>query len=222
MELSTIEMPREQAREAFKDYRAAVRARHDEEDQSLMRGYRELATGRHLIRLSDTIRAGGFEQLEFRRSTARRGPRVMVTGQLPRLAVARADARLCFTDGVQQDGSVHFRGKGEIHARNRADRIDLPQVFEADEHLVGLADTWVTTWRTPRFRAIVPNVPPPLRPSDALGNYHLLFEAEWALAAPAAPVDPALIKHIGGDIWAVHAVWDLTELERAVLSGRGA
>src|SRR5438046_3023240 len=35
------------------------------------------------------------------------------------------------------------------------------------------------------------------------------------------PEDPALLKHIGGDLYAVVAVWNLTELERAVLSGRG-
>jgi hypothetical protein len=35
------------------------------------------------------------------------------------------------------------------------------------------------------------------------------------------PEDPALLKHIGGDLYAVLAVWNLTELERAVLSGRG-
>lgn len=32
--------------------------------------------------------------------------------------------------------------------------------------------------------------------------------------------DPALLKHIGGDLYAVLATWDLTELERSVLGGR--
>jgi hypothetical protein len=32
--------------------------------------------------------------------------------------------------------------------------------------------------------------------------------------------DPALLRHIRGDLWAVLAVWDLTELERAVLGQR--
>lgn len=31
--------------------------------------------------------------------------------------------------------------------------------------------------------------------------------------------DPALLKHIGGDLWAVVAVWNLTDLEMAVLAG---
>jgi len=66
---------------------------------------------------------------------------------------------------------------------------------------------------------MVPPVPPGLRPASAIGNYHVLWEAEWERVAPA---DPALLKHIGGDLYAVLAVWDLTELERAVLAGRFA
>jgi hypothetical protein len=34
------------------------------------------------------------------------------------------------------------------------------------------------------------------------------------------PVDPALLRHIRGDLWAVLAVWNLTDLERYVLSQR--
>lgn len=45
----------------------------------------------------------------------------------------------------------------------------------------------------------------------------MLFEAEWR---PEPPKDPALLRHIGGDLYSVVAVWDLTELERAVLAGR--
>lgn len=37
---------------------------------------------------------------------------------------------------------------------------------------------------------------------------------------PAPPGDPALLKHVGGDIYAVVATWDLSPLERLVLSGR--
>jgi hypothetical protein len=45
----------------------------------------------------------------------------------------------------------------------------------------------------------------------------------WDPERPPAPVDPALLRHIGGDLYAVdlYAVvvtWDLTEIERAVLA----
>jgi hypothetical protein len=64
---------------------------------------------------------------------------------------------------------------------------------------------------------MVPPVPPGLQPKFGLGNYHILWEAEWEMVAPK---DPALLKHIGGDLYAVLATWDLTEIERTVLAGR--
>ena len=66
-------------------------------------------------------------------------------------------------------------------------------------------------------RAMVPPVPPVHRPVSSLGNYHVLFEAIWEQVAPK---DPALLKHIGGDLYVVCATWDLTEIERTVLAGR--
>ncbi len=63
---------------------------------------------------------------------------------------------------------------------------------------------------------MVPLIPPALRPSTDFRNFHILWEAEWQRVAPK---DPALLKHVGGHLYAVLATWDLTELERAVLGG---
>jgi hypothetical protein len=71
-----------------------------------------------------------------------------------------------------------------------------------------------------RQRAMVPHVPPALRPIHSLDGYATLFEVEEWAPDPTAPADPALLKHIGGDLYAVLAVWDLSELERSVLNGR--
>jgi hypothetical protein len=71
------------------------------------------------------------------------------------------------------------------------------------------------------WAAILPLIPPRLRPPHGLDNYHLLWEAVWTRPRTRrAPGDPALLKHIGGDLWAVLAVWDLTPLEQAVLEMR--
>jgi hypothetical protein len=48
----------------------------------------------------------------------------------------------------------------------------------------------------------------------------VLWEVEEWKRIP--PVDPALIRHVRGDLWAVLATWDLTDLERYVLSQRPA
>jgi hypothetical protein len=68
------------------------------------------------------------------------------------------------------------------------------------------------------LKAMAPVIPPALRPAHHLRNYHLLWEAEWS-RIPRPPGDPALLKHVAGDLYAVLAVWDLTPLEQAVLAG---
>jgi hypothetical protein len=209
MELATIDMPVEEAQSAFEEYRAAVRERHDAEDEAIMRGYRVLARGQQVLRLSHTIRAGGVEDKVFR---GRWNSRNTVTVTLPRLAVARANRTEVWTRGVDERGACTMQTKRDPHVNNRVDVVRFAdETFEA-----GTTDEWGST---PRIKAVVPNVPPRLRPRVGLGNFHVLFEAEWGLD-PEPPVDPALLRHIGGDLYAVVATWDLTELERAVLSGR--
>lgn len=214
MELATIEMDPTTARKAFLDYRGAIRERHDAEDEAIMRAYRALASGKTLINLPDCIRAGGFTEVEFPTRQWRNGRYVNVTGYraVPNIAVGKADAKQVWTHGLQADGSVEMRDKRELSDRNKKDRVVVG----------GISGEWTELaepngWDKPRLSAIVPNIPPPLRPATALSNYHLLWEAEWAVE-PVPPVDPALIKHVSGDLYAVLAVWDLTEAERAVLS----
>lgn len=66
-------------------------------------------------------------------------------------------------------------------------------------------------------QAIVPIIPVHLRPRRGLANYHILWEAEWTRHYP---IDPYLLRRFGGDAWLVVAAWDLTDVERAVMSSR--
>lgn len=209
MELATIEMPVEDAQQAFEEYRAAVHARHDEEDEQIMRGYKVLAKGQQVLNLPKTLAAGGVDGLRIRRRWIRNE---FLDVTVPRLAVARANRTTVWTYGVQDDGRCTMQTKRNPHVNNRFDVMRCPAgTFDA-----GTGDEWMSE---PRIRAVVPNIPPRLRPRTGLGNFHVLFEAEWGLD-PEPPVDPALLKHIGGDLYAVIATWDLTDLERAVLAGR--
>lgn len=209
MELATIEMPIEEAEQAFEEYRTAVRERHDDEDKRIMQGYRALARGQQVIRLSRTITAGGTDFLTIRKRW-NAGIKIDVT--VPKLAVARANRETVWTYGVDDRGGCVMQTKRDPHVNNRFDVMRFP------EGTFGAAQD--NDWgHLPRIRAVVPNIPPRLRPRTGLGNFHILFEAEWGID-PEPPVDPALLKHIGGDLYAVIATWDLTELERAVLAGR--
>jgi hypothetical protein len=225
MELSSgvIEMEKNEARQALSEYRAAVReqAAHrrgqadrelTEIDDAVMRGYRELGRGRRLIELSSVIAAGGVQELAYVTRNWRGGEyhTEELTALVPNLAVTRADARHCFTRGVGTDGSVIFRADNP-QAERKADKVKVAaDTFPEEERAP------MTSWG--QARAIVPQVPAPLRPNSHLRNYHILWEAEW----DGVPTDPALLKHLGGDLYALLAVWDLSPLERAVLAGQRA
>jgi hypothetical protein len=193
MDLQPMTMEREAAEAAFKEYRGAFLAERNRIDGELMRGYKALKEGKQLIRLSETITAGGVDD----------------SGR-PRLAIARADessVRVTMWD----DGSCRFEPGGNIRARDR--------VFEFPSDTLPRA---TLSWNTNRW-ATLPLIPPRLRPRFSLTGYHILWEAVWrAPNTRRAPHDPALLKHIGGDLYAVLAVWDLTDLERAVLEMRSS
>ena len=196
MDLTTITISKEAAEAAFREYRAAFRANANRVDGEIMRGYKALREGKLLLRLTETITAGGVNE----------------KGE-PRLAFGRADERV-ITYQYEENGSVTFGpGFWNISAADRVHRFPA-----------GTLPTWEyatrpASWRGQGLQAIMPVIPPRLRPVHSLTGYHVLWEAVWA-RAPRAPRDPALLKHIGGDLYAVLAVWDLTDLERAVLEMR--
>lgn len=204
LEQATITMDRKEARKRFLEYKHEVQARHDDELAQIMHGYRALSLGQQIIRLGDVLRAGGMRERTRTWRDWDNKPR-SETVTLPRLAVMRADRTECWVE-VETSGQVVFLP--EVWYRGRRDRV-----------VVGMepsAAVWARQWR-----AMVPLVPPALRPKAHLRNYHVLWEAEWEYREPPRPPgDPALLKRLSGDLFIVLAVWDLTELERAVLAGR--
>lgn len=222
MELDTIKMDRNDARRAFLEYRAAVRARHDHEDEAIMRAYRAASRGAQLIRLSQALAAGGTTTCDVpvtRWDSERRGP-IEVGARpvlMPSLAVARADVLAVWSHGINREGGCELRYTPESITERSRERHRIPDgTFDAD--LERRRDGGFR----PRIRAMAPNIPPGLRPAHHLRNYHLLWEAEWQLDRSVPPGDPALLKQLGGDLYAVLAVWDLTPIEQAVLAGTRA
>lgn len=204
MNLSTIDMTREEAKAALAEWGEAVKAQKcTAEDEAIAEGYRALARGHKLIALRDTIAAGGEDELHR-----------------PRLAVAPATAQTVYLSR-QRSGSVGFStsdtarshmwdwglpvGSGRVLARGALPSCDYHNGIWDLEHF--------------GWKAMVPVVPPRFR-ARGWKSCHVLFEAEWAKHSPPAPIDPALIRHLRGDLWLVRGVWDLTPLERAVLTER--
>lgn len=213
MRLDLIEMPRGEALQKFREYRDSVRDRHDAELSAITEGYRQLAKGRQLIRLTHVIEAGGFHSVEFK-------PRYSETRTVsaPNLAVCKADEEWC-TYRLDQSDSITFCGYKDEDANKQG--VFQPWNHRSRHRRVRAEVSVKSNVSEGDLHAMVPLVPPPLRPRAHLSNFHVLWEVDqWTPRRPPAPRDPALLKRIGGDLFAVLAVWDLTDLERAVLAGR--
>jgi len=196
MELQTIEMPKEEAERAFHEYRHAVRsaktATLNSEDAQIARCYKALAEGRQVINIMDAFKQAGEDD---------RG--------LPRLAVARADETKLNLWRTRDGGVTMWPG-----SLGR-----WPHSAPYEGRVFHFTDFSKLPARRPwraEFKAIVPNIPPAFRPPHSLQNYHLLWEPKWE-PRPRPPADPALLKHLGGPLYAVLATWDLTPVEQAVL-----
>lgn len=197
---ATITMDRGKARMAFLEYRQAVRERHSVEDEQIMRGYRAMSLGKQLINLRQVIQAGG----EFENG-------------LPRLAVAQADLSWAYCER-HLSGAVRFLPGSlrDVSPLRRKGVFNFPG--PTLKPWTG-AVPW-QEWSGRHVRAMVPIVPPGLRPAAALSNYATLFEVDKWEKAPRPPGDPALLKYLGGELYAVVAVWDLSQLEQSVLAAR--
>lgn len=104
MNLPLIEMERPAARAAFLDYRRAVRAgaeaklgdaqrEYEELDRAVMQGYRALAAGRQLLKLSAALADAGVVEVDIRTWSGSKemrrapAPRRLPGGLTPRLHV---------------------------------------------------------------------------------------------------------------------------------------
>lgn len=79
MNVTAIDVDQKTAARHFAAYRSAVRERHTEEDEKIMRCYKALSKGQKLIDPSAAIIAAGANEVG-----------------LPKLAICRADERWCF------------------------------------------------------------------------------------------------------------------------------
>lgn len=194
MNLTTIDIDPAEAKATLAEYKKQLGVERTAEDDAVRAAYRAAARGHKIISLRDSIMAGGY----------------FPDGR-PRLAIVRAD---CTEVYVSTDvGDILFASvdlwASQINrgALVNASSVRVPRSVDPEHR-------WFN-----RGRTVAPTIPPRHRPRRArLHQFHILWEVEkWD---PTPPVDPALLKHIRGDMWAVVATWDLTPIERMVLTGR--
>jgi hypothetical protein len=122
---------------------------------------------------------------------------------LPKLAIMRADQREAHLQ-VRNDEMIFYSAQ----TRGSTARFSVPMPGVKHAH-------WDDNKRYGR-KAQVPLIPVHLRPRKGIQNYCILWEADWQ----AYPIDPYLLRRCGQDAWIVVAAWDLTPVERAVMSSR--
>lgn len=194
MNVSTITMPAAAAQAKLDAYRSQLRRRADAEYEQAAAGYQALAAGQPLLDLVEVFAETGLDE----------------HGR-PRLAIARADRR-----------------QVEVTVRGRSDLLTFDSRLRHSGQ-PGRGLRIEVSCRMNRFGhyatgySLVPMVPADVRPNADLRKLHILWEVEeWSdrplLAVP--PYDPYLLRHIAGDLYAVIAEWDLTEIERAIMKGR--
>jgi hypothetical protein len=194
MNVTTITMPVEKAREKLKAYRTNVHRDSEAIYAEAARGYEELAKGTPLIMLSQAIQQGGFDEK-----------------MRPKIAVAAADRREVMFRWSRNEPVARFDSTKHKDGLNNA-RLNMRiNMGRTQEH-------WVEAY------ALIPMVPADVRPATGqLKDWFILWEVDrWYERSQTARAsrDPMLLKHIGGDLYAVLAHWDLTPLEMAILEAR--
>lgn len=192
MNVPHITMPQEAAQKKLEAYRSQLRRRADAEYEAAVTGYAALAEGKPLINLVDAFNQAGLGE----------------DGR-PRLAIARADRKQVTVSAIR--GFIRFNAlKRATWGYDGTLLVDIPwQNLESYQFKAGYS--------------LVPMVPADVRPTGQLKDYFILWEVEAWSSDPLIAVpdrDPYLLQHLSGDLYAVIAEWDLTELERAIMAGR--
>jgi hypothetical protein len=230
MNIQTMQMNPNIARVLYKEYRRKVREHRDErlkkanqdvveggkrfragrvvksvveqEDQALMESYRAMARGQRIVNVASVMHAAGLDKQ-----------------QLPKLALAGAHWKECYLTWSYRD-RFEFSEDRWAGSLRGGQYTNGTTGFPLHTFTANLQNqVWRKSNNHPVLpvKAVVPSIPLHLRPSGDLREYHILFEPVWA---PAPPVDPILLKHVHGYMYAVLAQWDLTDIERSVLEGR--
>jgi hypothetical protein len=192
MNVPLIQVSPLEALNKLEDYRWLNENQRTREDERLMKLYRMVSGGAKVINVANAFKFAGLNE----------------KGQ-PKLAIARADFKTIWFhprrtfDAWNAAGAGGFSDEQWWKQNHTAKNFALPRNTFSDEKLINKS-----------LRTRVPHIPPHIRPTIALRNFHILFEVEnWE----EYPVDPYLLRHIDGNLFVVVEEWELTELEAALL-----
>ncbi len=193
LNVSKIEMSKEEAEKMFNAYQEAIENRKHTEKylEQLKDAYGFLKEGNAIIDIYTVFQETG---------TNEKG--------LPKLAISRADKPMVYITSQKNFGYKEKQGfgsalKGDIILPNSV----FPNMlkFKSDQC----------------FKTKVPIVPAPFLPKEPLSKYYILWEVgSWEEEITPPRRDPFLLKRISKNLFAVIAAWDLTELEASLIRGK--
>jgi hypothetical protein len=180
-----------------------TRSKIEKEDTELREAYKQMAKGKRIVNIVEAMRMAGFDR---------------ETGWLPKIAICRADAekvKIYIPYGDQH--GFHFQSDKWINSKTQNNPEDIRIEYT-------VAEFFNADWRKTnnllqvgRVKALVPKIPPHLKPKDP-ENYYILWEPNWEVLPP--PPDPILLSRIGSKLYTVVATWDMTPLEASILEAR--
>ncbi len=203
MNIQTITMAPADAVKKLAAYKKQLRKRTDSEYLAATQAYTALAKGTPLVDLTNVFADAPTDQ----------------KGR-PRLAIARADRKQV---RFEANGSQFIFDAHKNPSSWATWSEGLRMSFGAGK-VVGVR--WhgnKTVAGVPRGYALVPMIPADVRPNVALNKAFILWEVERWEAKPigARPDrDPFLLQYLGGDLYAIIAEWELTDVERSIMAGR--
>jgi hypothetical protein len=215
MNVSLITMDPAEAQAKLDAYRNALESRHssrvEEEWKAAMDAYRELAKGTPLIDPIAAIRECGWRSDSRPVLAIARGDMARVQWQVTRTARWWNSETNLYT-GQWSPMEWRFSALRSNESASRR-RDGFGKTFTVS----GVIDQPPSEPK--QGVAMVPMVPPDVLPARGcdLSKHFILWEVESWDAAP--PIDPILLRPIGGDLYAVIAQWDLTEIERTIIAG---
>ena len=190
MELKMFTEDKYEAREKWRQYLSAAKKTKSPQDRDLAAIYNQLKLGRKLVDIHDVIKRGGIHN-----------------NRHPKLAIAPALQKHIRCDCYQNGRVIYHNNQG--YKLN----IDIPAALPT---FTFQGRTGNEDYLYMELKAPVPLVPPEHRPVTLRNDHYILWEVDkWE---KVAPVDPWLLRRITKQFFIVLAQWDLTELERAVMT----
>lgn len=206
MNVTTIQVDKEEALKKYKEYLEAEKKTKSREYSAARRAYRALSKGLKVIDIYDAFKRTGLK-----------------TDGNPKLAIVRADAKEAFfrkeTGGAGKfsiDGPYSFRA-------NKVSDVRLPEKTFCEDWEKELPPRQYEI-RDKDICAKVPFIPANISVPGKWENYYILFEvSQWFAAdksATAKVKDPYLLQRLNDNTFVVLAEWDVSPVEAIVMRGQ--